>query len=252
MNGYSLQVRPEARFSTGNDIVALLATQPEKTNLPRFYSRILTVAEQQLYDRLDRSSLPFDHYTWLCWSIKESAYKFNKRNSPDLVFSPLKITISELSPPAALPPASASEGYYRCKVSFDQEMLFSYSLIRDGVVVTVVSEDEQFTDTHWGFQSIGSSAYACQSSSVRTFALQHLGTTLSRNDLQLQKDQNGCPIVLAGQQRLDIPLSLAHHDTFVAWSFMTARGIAAHKENQRQIGPLPTIAPGSCHLPGKD
>jgi phosphopantetheinyl transferase (holo-ACP synthase) len=245
MNGYSLQMRRQARFSTGNDIVAMQATQPEKTNRLRFYSRILTVAEQQLYDRLDRSSLAFDHYTWLCWSIKESAYKFNKRNSPDLVFAPLKITISELLPPA-------SEGYYRCRVSFGQEMLFSCSLVRDGIVVTVVSEDEQFTDTHWGFQSIGSSAYACQSSSVRTFALQHLSTALSRNDLQLQKDQNGCPIVLAGQQRLDIPLSLAHHDTYVAWSFMAARGIASHKENQPQIGPLPSIAAGSCHLPGKD
>src|ERR1700760_4400635 len=105
MKRSSLQLRPSARFSTGNDIVALQATRPEKTNLPRFYSRILTVAEQELYYRLDRPGLAFDHHTWLCWSIKESAYKFNKRNSPDLVFSPLKITISEL-----LPPASAAEG----------------------------------------------------------------------------------------------------------------------------------------------
>src|ERR1700722_15918928 len=209
-------------ISAGNDIVALQTTRPEKTNLPRFYSRILTIDEKNLYDQIVRPRLALDHYIWMCWSIKESAYKFHKRKTPDLVFAPLKIAITEL-----LPPASASQGYYRGSVSFGREMLFSCSLVRDGVVVTVVSEDEQFTDTHWGFQSIGSSAFADQSSSVRTFALRHLSTALSRNDLQLQKDQNGCPIVLAGQQRLDIPLSLAHHDTYVAWSFMAARRIAS-------------------------
>jgi phosphopantetheinyl transferase (holo-ACP synthase) len=201
-------------ISTGNDIVALHATQPEKTNLPRFYSRILTVAEQELYGQLDKPELAFDHFTWLCWSIKESAYKFNKRNSPDLVFAPLKIIISEL-----LPPASAAEGYYRCKVSCGPETLYSRSLLGEGFIVTVVSEDEQFANTRWGFQPIGSSAYSDQSSSARTFALRHLSATLFRNDLQVQKDKDGCPIVIAGQQKLDIPLSLAHHHTYVAWSF---------------------------------
>ena len=205
-------------MSTGNDIVALQATQPEKTNLPRFYSRILTIDEKKLYDQLVCPQLAFDHYTWLCWSIKESAYKFNKRNSPDLIFSPLKIAISELSPPA-----SAAEGYYQCKISCGPETLYSRSLFGEDFIVTVVSEDEQFADTHWGFQPIGSATYADQSSSVRTFALQHLSAALSRNDLQIQKDRNGCPIVLAGQQRLEIPLSLAHHGAYVAWSFTTAR-----------------------------
>ncbi len=205
--------------STGNDIVALQATQPERTNLPRFYSRILTIDEKKLYDRPGRPSLAFDHFVWLCWSIKESAYKFNKRKFPDLVFAPLKTTISELMSPA-------SDGYYRCRVSCGPETLYSRSLLRDDVIVTVVSEDEQFADTHWGFQPIGSPASADQSAAVRTFALRHLSTALSRADLHVQKDQDGCPIVLAGQQRLDIPLSLAHHDTYVAWSFTTARGIA--------------------------
>jgi phosphopantetheinyl transferase (holo-ACP synthase) len=202
-------------ISTGNDIVALQATRPEKTNLPRFYSRILTTEEKKLYDQLDCPELAFDHYTWLCWSIKESAYKFTRRSQPDLIFAPLKITIREL-----LPPDATGDGCYRSRVSLGQEMLFSRSFLREGVVVTVVSEDEQFTNTHWGFQPIGSSAYADQSSSVRAFALEHLRAELCRNDLQVQKDQNGSPIVLAGRQILDLPLSLAHHDRYVAWSFI--------------------------------
>ncbi len=214
--------------STGNDIVALHATQPEKTNLPRFYSRILTIDEQIVYDRLDHTPLAFDHFVWLCWSIKESTYKFASRSLPDLVFSPLKITIGALVPPDH----AAADGYYRAKVSFGQETHYSRSFLREGVIVTVVSEDEQFADTHWGYQLIGTSAYADQSFSVRTFALQHLSAALSRDDLQVEKDENGCPIVLAGRQRLDLPLSLAHHDRYVAWSFIAAQGTTAYKGSQ--------------------
>jgi phosphopantetheinyl transferase (holo-ACP synthase) len=228
-------------ISTGNDIVALEATQPERTNLPRFYSRILTVDEKKLYERLDRPSLAFDHFVWLCWSIKESIYKFTRRSIPYLVFSPLKIMIGELLPPDQ----TAPDRYYRAKVVFGQETRYGRSFLRDSVVVTVVSEDEQFAATHWGFQPIGTPAYTDQSSSVRTFALQHLSAVLSRNDLQVQKDQDGCPIVLAGHQRLDIPLSLAHHDRYVAWSFTAARGTTPYKESQPQIARLPTIAAGS-------
>jgi phosphopantetheinyl transferase (holo-ACP synthase) len=204
-------------ISTGNDIVALQATQPEKTNLPRFYSRILTIDEKKLYDRLVCPQLAFDHYIWLCWSVKESAYKFNKRNSPDLIFSPLKITVSEL-----LSPASAAEGYYRCKISCGPETLYSRSLLGEDFIVTVVSEDEQFAGTRWGFQPIGSTVYADQSAAVRALVLQELQTTLHRDDLQLQKDPGGCPIVLAGGQPTGIPVSLAHHDRYVAYSFRSS------------------------------
>jgi phosphopantetheinyl transferase (holo-ACP synthase) len=200
--------------STGNDIVALRATQPERTSLPRFYSRILTIPEQQRYRELDSPKLAFDHYVWLCWSIKESTYKFNKRNFPDLVFSPLKIDIIGL-----LPPEDADGGYYRCRVSCRHGMLYARSLLQEGVVATIVSEDEQFANTRWGFQPIGSSARADQSAAVRALLLQQLKTTLRRDDLQLQKDRWGCPIVLAGQQPTGIPVSLAHHDRYVAWSF---------------------------------
>jgi phosphopantetheinyl transferase (holo-ACP synthase) len=221
-------------ISTGNDIVALQATQPEKTNLPRFYSRILTIDEKKLYNRLACPPLAFDQYTWLCWSIKESAYKFNKRNSPELVFSPLRITISELLPPAALPPdrqrppalggsttagsTASADGYYRCRVSCGQAMLYSRSLLRDGIIATVVSDDPHFTNTRWGFQPIGSSAHADQSAAVRALVLQELQATLHRDDLHLQKDEAGCPIVLAGGQPTGIPVSLSHHDHYIAWS----------------------------------
>ena len=95
-------------LGTGNDIVALAAINVERTRQSNFYSKILSLSEQQLYNEL-QSQLPFENFVWLAWSVKESAYKFLKRFMPDLVFSPTKIMITNLG--------SGSECLYRdCSV----------------------------------------------------------------------------------------------------------------------------------------
>ncbi len=226
MMGYGRPVEPERLASTGNDIVALKATQPERTCRPRFYSRILTASEQENYSRVD---LPFDHYVWLCWSVKESAYKYRQRQQPGLVFSPLKIVISDLQ---------RSGDLYQGIVLGGPEPLYSRSSIREDVIVSVVSEDATFTGTCWGFQSIASGSYADQSLAVRVSVLQELKATLlcqeshnlrtgadlqSLDDLQIQKDAAGYPVILQGDRRLSIPVSLAHHDRYVAWSYYSPK-----------------------------
>ena len=233
MSGYS-RIAASPAFSTGNDLVSLEATRPERTTLPRFYSRILTPAETEGYHRhrLAASGLPFDHYIWLCWSVKESVYKYKKRLYPELVFAPLRIAIRQLDPPdgphgyyqgTVLGPASAPS---RTVVSGDPapgetlgEILYSRTRIQDGVIMTIVSEDPDFSDTHWGYSTIGSATYAEQSAAVRTLLMEKLRTVLSRDDLRLQKDPAGCPIVLAEDQPLAIPVSLAHHDRYVGYSY---------------------------------
>ena len=191
-------------ISTGNDIVFLKATQPQRTGQLRFYSRILQPSEQLFSTRLP---LPFDEYVWLCWSIKESAFKYCKRHSPALVFAPLTIGVRHL----------ALEGdYYQSVV--EPFGLYARSTVRDGVIVTVVSEDEAFTHTRWGFRSIASAAYADQSSAVRAALLEEL-RVVGFEDLQIVKDAAGCPIVLSAGQPIDLPVSLAHHDRYIAWSF---------------------------------
>ena len=210
MNGNS-RIAASPAVSTGNDLVSLEATQPERTTLPRFYSRILTPAETEGYHRhrLAASGLPFDHYIWLCWSVKESVYKYKKRLYPELVFAPLRIAIRQLDLP------DGPQGYYQGTV----ETLYSRTRIQDGVIMTIVSEDPEFSDTHWGYSTIGSATYAEQSAAVRTLLMEELRTVLSCDDLRLQKDPAGCPIVLAEDQPLAIPVSLAHHDRYVGYSY---------------------------------
>jgi phosphopantetheinyl transferase (holo-ACP synthase) len=195
MNGWPI--------STGNDIVFLKATRPQRTGQFRFYSRILQPSEHSF-----TLPLPFDEYVWLCWSIKESAFKYCKRHSPDLVFAPLNIGVRRLA---------FVDGYYQ---SFVEPFgVFSRSVIRDGVIATVVSEDETFTHTRWGFRSIASAAYADQSSAVRAALLEELRGLGFSDDLQIDKNASGCPVVLSGGQPIDLPVSLSHHDHYIAWSF---------------------------------
>jgi len=194
--------------STGNDLVFLPATRRERTSLPRFYSRILTSAEAEGFQQLASSGLPFDHYVWLCWSVKESVYKYQKRLCPEMAFGPLKIEVRQIAPPAG------DQQYYSGIVG----NLYSRTWVRDGVILTVVSEEQQFTDTHWGFSTVGSPAYADQSAAVRTLALAELKAVLPRDDLRLEKDAAGCPVALAGD--LAIPVSLSHHGHYIAYSFL--------------------------------
>src|SRR5476651_714407 len=81
--------------SIGNDIIALKTIDVPRTQNPRFYSKILSPAEQLLYQSCC-PTLHFHHFVWLLWSIKESAYKCLQRLQPELVFSPVKIEISHL------------------------------------------------------------------------------------------------------------------------------------------------------------
>src|ERR1700748_3418019 len=114
------------RTSTGNDLVFLPATRAERTNLPRFYSRILTPTEIRGFQQLAPARLPFDHYVWLCWSVKASVYKYQKRVTPGLSFAPPKIEIQDSEAPAG------DQGHY-AGIAGD---LYSRTWVRDGVIVT--------------------------------------------------------------------------------------------------------------------
>jgi phosphopantetheinyl transferase (holo-ACP synthase) len=198
--------------STGNDIVALIATDRARASHYRFYSRILTAGEQTLYAQQPADGIHFEHFIWLLWSIKESVYKYSSRIDGEPVFSPLKIPVNRLDLPA-------SNEFYKGQTQYGRHSLFSRSVIRAGAIVTVVSRDENFDDTRWGFTTIGSSNSVDQSAAVRTLALNELYRFFPEADLRIEKTSSGYPVVLDGEKLLDIPLSLAHHGRHVAYSF---------------------------------
>jgi hypothetical protein len=209
-------------MSTGNDIVALDATDKDRTSKFRFYSRILSPDELSLCDRLPGVSFPY--FVWILWSIKESVYKYVSRSNPRMVFAPLKIPVVRLG---------FRDGYCEGMVRYDQAILYSRSFLRGGTILTVVSEEKDFRSTRWGLHRIGDSDYASQSARVRTFALQSLSTVFPGAALRIVKTPDGLPTLWDGERSLDIPLSLAHHDRWVAWSYRLP-GLTANSSSYRK------------------
>ena len=215
--------------SAGNDIVSLRTVDKQRTNQSRFYSQILSGSEQDLYHQPRFSEMPFEHYVWLLWSVKESAYKYVKRNITDLEFSPTKIIIQHIDIPVkALTinlensrwkgPAYCDE-FYRGMVICERQIIYFRSKIDTDWIATVVNDDEGFENVYWGVQIIDESGYSHQSKAARALVLDKLGSFLP-GDLQVKKNLAGCPVISKGTQNMHIPVSLAHDDHFVAYSFL--------------------------------
>ncbi len=214
-------------ISTGNDIVALGSVNKQRANEARFYSKVLAVSEQMLYQQPEFAEIPFENYLWLLWSVKESAYKYLKRILPDLIFSPVKTIITNINTPAGQSintdnmeweGTESTAVFYNGTVAFDIYQLYFRSIICDKWISTVVNDTEGFENVYWGTHSVNDKSYNHQSEAVRNFAIGKLNLHIA-GILKINKTPAGYPIILNDKKESQIPLSLAHHDHFVAYSF---------------------------------
>jgi phosphopantetheinyl transferase (holo-ACP synthase) len=197
-------------ISTGNDIVALGSINKQRTCEPRFYSKILSVSEQVLYQQSEFTALPFEHYVWLLWSVKESAFKYFKRNNQQLIFSPVKVNIVTIN--------ELLHQHYSGEVHFNSDKLFFNSAITSDWISTVVNNTDDFEDVYTEVQVIDDSSHHNQSISVRKLALQKLNVFFP-GELKLEKHLSGSPILIRDDEAINIPVSLAHDGHYVAYSF---------------------------------
>jgi phosphopantetheinyl transferase (holo-ACP synthase) len=197
-------------ISTGNDIVALGSINKQRTCEPRFYSKILSASEQALYQKPEFTALPFEHYVWLLWSVKESTFKYLKRNDHQLVFSPVRINVISIN---TLP-----DQHYSGEVCFNADKLFFNSVITSDWISTVVNDTVDFDDVYNKVHLIENSDYHYQSAAVREFALNKLNKFLP-GELKLEKNVSGYPILIKDNEHIDIPVSLAHDGHYVSYSF---------------------------------
>lgn len=212
-------------ISTGNDIVALKAINIARTKQPNFYSKIICETERDLYDKQVAGKLPFGNFVWLLWSVKESAYKYLQRISPELVFSPVKIVIGSLHLPRQsqhenLEGAGFNEqSVYSGTVEFRAFKLYFRSIISSDFIFSVVNGGDDFENTGWGIRHIDQDDTAYQSKAVRGFLLGRLNDLVPGNELHIGKTPQGCPVLSNGTTEMNIPVSLAHHDHYIAYSF---------------------------------
>ncbi len=217
--------------SAGNDIISLGMVNIPRSNNSRFYTKILSASEQLLYHAPECKKMPFENFVWLLWSVKESAYKYLKRSIPDLVFSPTKIMILHINIPVE-PEATAFEdnewqggasgkACHTGTFIFASTIFYFRSKIHPELIATVVSEDENFEHTWWGIQTIEQADAACQSKLVRLFLLKKLNEIMPGMELRIETTAWGYPVILHGTKELTLPVSLAHHGHFIAYSFMS-------------------------------
>ena len=219
-------------ISAGNDIIDLQLINAERTITPRFYKKFITNTEAALYDSLPQQPAPilFEHFIWLLWSIKESVYKLMQRHDPTLIFSPVKIVVEKLYFPLTsfnrvLPSEAKFTGFneqqtYNGTIICNNEKYYSRSVINHLYITTIANNHAKFQNVYWGTKYIQHTEPANQSKTVREFALKQLACTLKTNDLQLNKTSQGCPVLLNGLQETELPVSLAHHGHYVAYSFL--------------------------------
>ena len=212
-------------ISTGNDIVALKAINVARTKQQNFYSKIITVSEKALYDEQFSDRLPFEQFVWLAWSVKESVFKYLQRINPDLVFSPSKIRVNELIAPTSRSLSDFEgrdfngEAVYKGVVDFGPHIFYSRTIISEDFIFSTVNHTNNFEKVIWGIKKIDSTDADDQSKAVRIFALAMLNTLFPDSELEIDKNSHSCPIILKNDLEIPVPISLAHHDQWVGYSF---------------------------------
>ncbi|WP_448699580.1 4'-phosphopantetheinyl transferase superfamily protein [Mucilaginibacter sp. AW1-3] len=214
--------------STGNDIVALGSVNKLRTNRFNFYSKILSVSEQQLYQSSRLTSLSFEYYVWLLWSVKESAYKYLKRLEPQLIFSPVNIIVQTTAPAEGhlekdhtlfeCESKTFSREFYTGKVTYAAHTLYFRSIITTDWITTVVNDTESFENVYWGVKTINDVDNESRSTEVRDFLLNKLSKFFGT--LRIEKSPVGYPFIFKHERDLHIPASLAHDGRFVGYSFI--------------------------------
>lgn len=215
------------KHSIGNDIVALEATDAVRTCQPRFYSKFLTPQETALFEK-NSFAISLEHFIWLCWSMKESVYKFQQRLQPQLAFAAGKISIKEINLP--LQPRSLLganswvesnfipvESCFTSVAVINSQPFYSYSFITEHFIYTITANRQQCDNLHWGIKKINEIDHTSQSASVRQFASQKLSGILNTTTVDIIKDATGIPFI---EQHPQIPVSFTHHHHFVAYAFL--------------------------------
>jgi phosphopantetheinyl transferase (holo-ACP synthase) len=213
-------------LSTGNDIVSLNAINVTRTKQPNFYSKILTPTENALHKQPCFANIPFEIFVWLLWSIKESGFKYLQRIDADILFTPVKFEVNGIQIPPGFNllnfdaielTGTGFNGVNAIKstVKFGDYILYSNSLIYQEFVATTVNETEDFSRTHWGIKRIDSEETDIQSAEVRAF----LSNNLTDKNVIIGKTPLGIPVLMKDNLELPIPISLSHHEYYIAYSF---------------------------------
>ncbi len=203
-------------MSVGNDVVDLVDPETlREEQHPRFDERVYAPEELALLQRSES-----EHVTrWLLWAAKEAAYKAEKRDAPDTVFSPRRFVVQP-------PPLSGEEGAGRGCVRHGERLLtLAAEWTRDFVHIVAMS------DAARAGRSVSEVARAARAPSVaaRELAATGIGELLGIDPRRLEIDGRP-PVVRHDGRDLPVELSLSHHGRFVAFAASLRSSPLRHSE----------------------
>ncbi|GAA4083634.1 4'-phosphopantetheinyl transferase superfamily protein [Mucilaginibacter panaciglaebae] len=199
-------------ISAGNDIVVLQAVDAQRTQSPAFYSKFISPKELALY-KPDELSLV--NFVWMLWSAKESAYKYLKRNNPELIFAPAKMTVQQLRIFTPLKTDTNAHNQYKGELQTNDIALPFLSVTTDQFIATTIDQG----DVRWAVKQIETSDYESQSKAVRSFLLDDL----KMSGVTIEKHPAGYPVLLKDGKDLGIAVSFAHHDRYISYCYQISK-----------------------------
>jgi len=210
----------------GNDIIDLQHIDVSRTNNPAFYSKFLANTEHRLYEQLD-THLPFEHFAWLLWSVKESVYKCIQRHQPDAVFSPVNTLVTDITFTSpftsrlAFPshqkgfPSACFKSLVHCQNQTYQARSFIYN---NKLIYTIALNNDDFEHMRWGIDKIETTDADSQSAAVRKLLLSNLASLFPSAELAVIKHPSGYPYISINKTTANLPCSLSHHGAYVAYA----------------------------------
>ena len=104
-------------------------------------------------------------------------------------------------------------------LTFAEKTLIAKSILHEDFIHTVINFVDDFDEVLWGVKKIGSDDSEAQSAGVRSFLLERIKQEYG-NNFRVEKNNNGCPVLLSAAADFPIPVSLSHHGCFVGYAFM--------------------------------
>ncbi|MDE1191996.1 MAG: 4'-phosphopantetheinyl transferase superfamily protein [Arachidicoccus sp.] len=217
--------------SIGNDIVSLKSERSGRFAQKEYYSKILSPYEEALYHRIQSLPLSFKDYVWLLWTIKESVFKFYKRNNSELLFHPQKIVVKNINEQKFIPDKNlAVEGFVLNEKLYlkgtadlnDNLHVFFSSILTEDFIFTITSSSENSENLFSGIKQIKNSDYSIQSSAVRNFIMNKLQSVFPLSFLEIKKNNEGIPVLIKDGRPSGLLISFSHHERWIAYSFENA------------------------------
>ena len=196
-------------MSVGNDVVDL--ADPEtlrEQQHPRFDERVYAPEELALLRRAEP-----EHVTrWLLWAAKEAAYKAEKREASDTIFSPRRFVVD-------LPPLSGEEGAGKGSVRHGERLLTLAAEWTGDFVHAVAMNDAARAG-----RSVSEVARAARDpgGAARELAATGIGKLLGIDPRRLELFGRP-PVVRHDGSVITENVSLSHHGRFVAFAAVVPR-----------------------------